>query len=165
MLPLDASMTETESSCLSRGATRFGRRSAGRLNGGHVGGATTSTVSIESSSSLATASSNASSSLNLSDLTTSSVANGEYPLEHLKEFEEQVQDGDDHGDTCIAKGGVSTPFPWKLHIMLDAIEESGETDVVSWLCHGRAFLVHKPKDFVMNIMPKFFNQSKYVSLL
>jgi hypothetical protein len=69
-------------------------------------------------------------------------------------------------DTSIAKGGVSTPFPWKLHIMLEAVHDEGrDLDVVSWLSHGKAFIVHKPKDFVHEIMPKFFNQSKYVSLI
>jgi HSF-type DNA-binding len=72
---------------------------------------------------------------------------------------------DEDADTSIAKGGVSTPFPWKLHIMLDAVDEDGDTDIVSWLSHGKAFIVHKPKDFVHEIMPHFFNQSKYVSLL
>ena len=67
------------------------------------------------------------------------------------------------GDPSIAKGGVSTPFPWKLHIMLEAIDKEGATGVVSWLSHGKAFIVHKPRDFVSEIMPKFFNQSKYVS--
>mmetsp|Transcript_31020 Transcript_31020/g.74944 ORF Transcript_31020/g.74944 Transcript_31020/m.74944 type:complete len:518 (-) Transcript_31020:411-1964(-) len=70
---------------------------------------------------------------------------------------------DNDSDPSIAKGGVSTPFPWKLHIMLEAIDKEGDTNVVTWLSHGKAFIVHKPKDFVNEIMPKFFNQSKYAS--
>ena len=70
---------------------------------------------------------------------------------------------DINSDPSIAKGGVSTPFPWKLHIMLEAIDKEGDTSIVSWLSHGKAFIVHKPKDFVSEIMPKFFQQSKYAS--
>ena len=77
-------------------------------------------------------------------------------------FNSSINDEID-GDPSIAKGGVSTPFPWKLHIMLEAIHKEGDTNIVSWLSHGKAFIVHKPKDFVNEIMPKFFNQSKYAS--
>ncbi|KAG7364845.1 HSF-type DNA-binding protein [Nitzschia inconspicua] len=66
-------------------------------------------------------------------------------------------------DQSIAKGGVTTPFPWKLHIMLDHMEDSGDKSIVCWQPHGRAFIVHKPKEFVTQIMPRFFNQSKYAS--
>jgi hypothetical protein len=54
-------------------------------------------------------------------------------------------------------------FPWKLHIMLDHMEEQGDKSIVCWQPHGRAFTVHKPKEFVVNIMPQFFNQTKYAS--
>lgn len=48
-------------------------------------------------------------------------------------------------------GGVTQPFPEKLHDMLDAQEE---TSIVGWLPHGRAFIVRKPKEFTTIIMPK-----------
>lgn len=62
-----------------------------------------------------------------------------------------------------AKGGVVVPFPVKLHSMLDAIERDGFANVVSWQPHGRCFVVHKPKEFVNHIMPKYFKQSKMAS--
>ena len=61
------------------------------------------------------------------------------------------------------RGGVYDPFPIKLHRMLDQTEDEGLDSVVSWLSHGRAFKIHKPKMFALSIMPKFFNQSKYTS--
>mmetsp|Transcript_26354 Transcript_26354/g.46825 ORF Transcript_26354/g.46825 Transcript_26354/m.46825 type:complete len:347 (+) Transcript_26354:315-1355(+) len=69
----------------------------------------------------------------------------------------------DEQDQSISKGGVTTPFPWKLHIMLDHMEDNGDKSIVCWQPHGRAFTVHKPKEFVVKIMPKFFNQTKYAS--
>jgi len=62
-----------------------------------------------------------------------------------------------------AKGGVVIPFPVKLHSMLDAIERDGYAHIVSWQPHGRCFVVHKPKEFVSHIMPKYFKQSKMAS--
>lgn len=62
-----------------------------------------------------------------------------------------------------AKGGVVVPFPVKLHSMLDAIERDGYAHIVSWQPHGRCFVVHKPKEFVSHIMPKYFKQSKMAS--
>lgn len=48
-------------------------------------------------------------------------------------------------------GGVTQPFPEKLHEML---EQENEPSIVSWLPHGRAFLVRKPKHFTSIVMPK-----------
>jgi len=60
----------------------------------------------------------------------------------------------------IAKGGVPVPFPWRLHDMLDAMEQQGKDDIVTWQPHGLAFLVKDPKAFVEQIMPHYFSQSK-----
>jgi hypothetical protein len=48
-------------------------------------------------------------------------------------------------------GGVTQPFPEKLHTMLENVED---TSIVSWLPHGRAFLVRKPSEFTSQIMPR-----------
>mmetsp|Transcript_106394 Transcript_106394/g.307905 ORF Transcript_106394/g.307905 Transcript_106394/m.307905 type:complete len:331 (-) Transcript_106394:124-1116(-) len=74
----------------------------------------------------------------------------------------ESQQEDDY-DKSIAKGGVTTPFPWKLHDMLDAMDREGDHSVVQWQPHGRAFMVHDPKKFVQAIMPHYFNQTKYAS--
>jgi len=58
---------------------------------------------------------------------------------------------------------ITKQFPWKLHEMLDVVEQRGETSVVSWLPGGRAFRVHNPALFVDQIMKKCFNQTKYKS--
>jgi hypothetical protein len=61
------------------------------------------------------------------------------------------------------RGGVTVPFPEKLHKMLFNIEEDGHGHVISWQPHGRCFLVHKPKEFVKDIMPLYFKQTKLTS--
>ena len=61
------------------------------------------------------------------------------------------------------RGGVSEPFPEKLHRMLELAERDGHDDVVSFLSHGRAFGIHKPKQFSDEIMPKYFKQSRLSS--
>lgn len=60
-------------------------------------------------------------------------------------------------------GGVSLPFPWKLHLMLDGVDRDGLSHIVSWRPHGRCFLVHDPKKFVTCIMSNYFKQSKLTS--
>jgi hypothetical protein len=59
-------------------------------------------------------------------------------------------------DSFIRKktGGVTQPFPEKLQEMLRAVEGTENVEIVSWLPHGRAFLVRKPKEFTEVIMPK-----------
>jgi len=59
-------------------------------------------------------------------------------------------------------GGVTTPFPEKLMEMLDA-ESVANATIVSWLPHGRAFIVRKPKVFTSEIMHNYFRQSKLTS--
>lgn len=55
------------------------------------------------------------------------------------------------------------PFPWRLHQMLEAIEEAGDDSIVSWLHDGRHFQVHNPQAFVEHVIPKFFKQKSYKS--
>jgi hypothetical protein len=65
------------------------------------------------------------------------------------------QDDSSDGETSghsVARGGVVTPFPWKVHDMLERAHIDGIEDIVSWLPHGRAFLVHKVDTFVQSVM-------------
>jgi HSF-type DNA-binding len=52
------------------------------------------------------------------------------------------------------KGGVSTPFPDKLHELLETVDQQGDSDICGWQPHGRCFIIHKPKEFVSKIMPQ-----------
>ena len=78
------------------------------------------------------------------------------------DFDDYVLDCDPN---CALKkkGGVGTPFPLKLHELLEKAEEEGLNNIVSWQPHGRAFVVHKPKEFVTGIMHRFFRQTKLTS--
>ena len=65
----------------------------------------------------------------------------------------------------VSKGGVTVPFPMKLHDMLEHIEllEPELAHVVTWQSHGRCFIVHKPKVFAEHVLARFFQQKKYAS--
>jgi hypothetical protein len=54
-------------------------------------------------------------------------------------------------------------FPCKLHRLLEYAELSGYSDIISWEIHGRAFKIHKRKDFLEKVMPQFFRQTKLAS--
>ena len=60
-------------------------------------------------------------------------------------------------------GGLQASFPLKLQRILDKLEAEGNTSILSWQSHGRAFIVHDPERFVTEIMPFYFNQTKYSS--
>jgi hypothetical protein len=62
-----------------------------------------------------------------------------------------------------ARGGVTTPFPLKLHEMLETCAQEGNDHIVSWQPHGRCFIVRKPKEFVALILPNYFKLSKLAS--
>lgn len=52
------------------------------------------------------------------------------------------------------RGGVTVAFPEKLHEMLTAAVEEGFEHVVSWLPHGRSFLIHDKVTFLDEVMPR-----------
>jgi len=54
-------------------------------------------------------------------------------------------------------------FPFKLHSILENSGASGQEAIISWLPSGKAFKIHKPKEFADVIMPQYFNQTKYRS--
>jgi hypothetical protein len=77
-----------------------------------------------------------------------------------------LDDGKVYMETpLVSKGGVTVPFPMKLHNMLEHIAEfeSELEHIVSWQPHGRCFLVHKIKEFQADVLPRFFQQRKYAS--
>jgi len=57
----------------------------------------------------------------------------------------------------------SLPFPWRLHEILDAAGKEEFTNIVSWLPDGQSFKVYKVENFVRDIMPNYFRQTKYKS--
>ncbi|CAB9528350.1 stress transcription factor B-2b [Seminavis robusta] len=68
--------------------------------------------------------------------------------------------GDNAGSSNEA-GGNSYPmareaFPLKLYRILYEAEQNEQDDIISFFPHGRAFAVHKSKEFTRDIMPKYF---------
>jgi hypothetical protein len=68
----------------------------------------------------------------------------------------------DYHEEHPARGGVTSPFPLKLHEMLEIAALEGNEHIVSWQPHGRCFVVHKPKEFV-ELLPGYFKLSKLAS--
>lgn len=57
-------------------------------------------------------------------------------------------------------GGVVQPFPEKL---IEVLERGDTASIITWLPHGRSFIVRDTKLFVAGILPRFFRQSKFMS--
>jgi hypothetical protein len=55
------------------------------------------------------------------------------------------------------------PFPFKLHEMLSDAVKDGNEAIVSWQPHGKAFRVHKMKEFTETVMQRYFHQTQYKS--
>jgi hypothetical protein len=74
-----------------------------------------------------------------------------------------------HGAVSVAsaaeqnqqEGGLS--FPLKLHAMLEEAENKGFTDVVAWQPGDKSFRVNDVNKFSTEIMPRYFNQTKFKS--
>lgn len=57
-------------------------------------------------------------------------------------------------------GGVVKPFPEKLMEVLDRADMEA---IISWMPHGRAFVVLQPQQLRDNVLPRFFKQTKFMS--
>ena len=91
-----------------------------------------------------------------------------YVQHNYHDYSRIVTDPEDEGTIKLvsrtpAKGGVSVPFPFKLHDMLESVIDEGLGHIVSWQPHGRAFAVHNAQEFVRDVMPLYFRQSKLTS--
>ncbi len=54
-------------------------------------------------------------------------------------------------------------FPFKLYDILHDSKTQGREHIISWDPEGKSFKVHQPEDFVTEVMPKYFKQTKYRS--
>lgn len=60
--------------------------------------------------------------------------------------------------------GRAGSFPQKLHqILADLQLQQGGSDIATFLPHGRAFIIHKPREFAQKVLPKYFRMSQYSS--
>lgn len=57
------------------------------------------------------------------------------------------------------------PFPLALHQLLEDATKNNKVDVVAWQDHGRSFRVIDRKRFVSEVLPIYFNQTRYSSFL
>jgi hypothetical protein len=48
--------------------------------------------------------------------------------------------------------------------MFKDVEKSGESEIVSYVPHGRAFMVHDIDQFVESVLPRYFNHTAWLSL-
>jgi HSF-type DNA-binding len=88
-----------------------------------------------------------------------------FVVHNYHDHSHDIDDGDNdvEEEPHRRRGGVSIAFPLKLHAVLDQVEADGLAHVISWQPHGRAFVIHKPKEFTDHVMPKYFRQSKLTS--
>uniref|UniRef100_A0A7S1YDK1 HSF-type DNA-binding domain-containing protein n=1 Tax=Grammatophora oceanica TaxID=210454 RepID=A0A7S1YDK1_9STRA len=86
-----------------------------------------------------------------------------YPATTTTTYRDVSGMADPAPDARRNRGGVTEPFPEKLHRMLAWAEHEGMSDVVGFFPHGRAFAIHKPKDFLEKVMTNFFRQTRLTS--
>lgn len=70
---------------------------------------------------------------------------------------------DPDADSLRTRGGVTEPFPEKVHRLITDAEADGNEDIVSFLPHGRAFMIHDQKRFVKELLGKYLRQTQMSS--
>lgn len=61
------------------------------------------------------------------------------------------------------KGKWNEAFPIKLYRMIVDAKNNGQEDIISFFPHGRAFGIHKPREFISEIMPKYLTTTRMSS--
>jgi hypothetical protein len=86
------------------------------------------------------------------------------PRERMTEPSTIQDSKEDSSQQAMSRGGVTMPFPFKLHELLErANHDEALAQILSWQPHGRSFVVHKPSLFVDHVMPQHFAQTKFAS--
>ena len=80
------------------------------------------------------------------------TASARLPPEESKTVESQ----DSEKNNRQKRRKTKEAFPDKLYRLLNETSEGDERDVISWCEGGMAFKIHKPVDFALNIIPKYF---------
>jgi len=47
--------------------------------------------------------------------------------------------------------------------LMQVVSDEENSDVISWLPHGKGFIIYKKKKFASDVLPKYFKNSKYTS--
>jgi hypothetical protein len=71
--------------------------------------------------------------------------------------------GIDHNNNNNGEGEGGLSFPLKLHSMLDDADRKRFTDVVAWQQGDKSFKVNDVNRFGNEVMPQYFNQTKFKS--
>lgn len=66
----------------------------------------------------------------------------------------------DIGPSRKNSGGVVKPFPEKL---MEVLDRSDMENIITWMPHGRAFIVLQPSQLKDIVLPRFFKQTKFMS--
>lgn len=54
-------------------------------------------------------------------------------------------------------------FPEKIYSMLEAVDDQGQTDVISFVADGSAFMIHNPTAFETDVLPLYFSSKRMSS--
>lgn len=65
--------------------------------------------------------------------------------------------------TSSHPGSKSETFPYRLYRMIEDAHAEGNSDIIHFMPHGRAFIVEHHDKLVDKLLTRYFNQSKYVS--
>jgi hypothetical protein len=80
-----------------------------------------------------------------------------------KDHVENLTESDENTLRLYREDSIGGTFPIKLQVVLRVIEKLGQEHIISWLPHGRSFMIHKPREFEDEVMGKFFKQTKLTS--
>jgi len=47
--------------------------------------------------------------------------------------------------------------------MMNILDNEAYSDIISWLPHGKGFMIRDKKRFASEILPKFFKKAKFTS--
>jgi len=89
-----------------------------------------------------------------------STLSGEVKKDHVRRMRKVKKMFGDVVPSKKNSGGVVKPFPAKL---MEVLDRPDMDTIITWMPHGRAFIVLQPQQLRDNVLPRFFKQTKFMS--
>lgn len=78
-------------------------------------------------------------------------------------YRDRSSDPPNGTEYTTVRGGITSIFPLRMHQCLSRLDADGLSHLCSWQPHGRAFVVHRPREFEA-VMGRYFGKMKLCSM-
>jgi len=73
---------------------------------------------------------------------------------------DKISEDDAGTQSSAPREGINLSFPHKL---MEVLSDKANDHIITWLPHGKAFVIYQKEKFTRDILPRYFKETKYTS--